>query len=114
MDGGVDRGGRRRRIGLRDVDALLPGATIWDAAVVGFGARRRGGTKISYVLAYRTAAGRQRLITIGRHGSPWTPDAARREALRLLGEVARGGDPMADRRARRSVNGTGNAEHVPQ
>ena len=48
-------------------------------------------------MVYRTATGRQRLITIGRHGSPWAPDTARQEALRLLGEVARGGDPMAGR-----------------
>jgi integrase len=88
---------------VRDVGALQPRTTVWDAAVVGFGARRQRGAKVSYFVVYRTAEGRQRLITIGRHGSPWTPDTARQEALRLLGEVARGGDPMADRHARRSA-----------
>ena len=88
---------------MRDVGALQPRTTVWDAAVVGFGARRQRGTKVSYFVVYRTAEGRQRLITVGRHGSPWTPDTARQEALRVLGEVARGGDPMADRRARRSA-----------
>jgi integrase len=34
-------------------------------------------------------------VTIGRHGSPWTPDTARREARRLLGLVAEGTDPAA-------------------
>ena len=33
--------------------------------------------------------------SIGRHGSPWTPDTARSEALRLLGTLVGGGDPFA-------------------
>ena len=33
--------------------------------------------------------------SIGRHGSPWTPDTARNEALRLLGTLVGGGDPFA-------------------
>ena len=40
---------------------------------------------------------RQRWITIGRHGSPWTPETARREALRLLGLRAAGKDPATER-----------------
>jgi hypothetical protein len=47
------------------------------------------------VLIYRTSEGRQRWYTIGRHGSPWTPETARSEARRLLGLVANGGDPAA-------------------
>jgi integrase len=41
---------------------------------------------------------RQRFLTIGRHGAPWTPETARKEARRLLGEIAAGRDP-ADARA---------------
>jgi hypothetical protein len=41
--------------------------------------------------------GRQRWLTIGRHGSPWTPENARREALRLLGLKAAGHDPASER-----------------
>jgi hypothetical protein len=56
----------------------------------------------SYGVKYRVGA-RQRWFTIGRRGSPWTPDAARKEALRVLGEVAHGLDPAekpaTDRRA---------------
>jgi integrase len=37
--------------------------------------------------------GRLRRLTIGKHGAPWTPDAARAEAVRLLGQVAAGIDP---------------------
>src|SRR5438093_590426 len=85
----------RKRIGLREVRALGPDAEIWDAAVPGFGARRQKGTAVSYVLMYRTREGRQRRFTIGRHGAPWTPDTAREEARRLLGDIVRGADPAA-------------------
>lgn len=87
----------RRRIGLRDIRVLSPGRTIWDTGVIGFGARRQRGDAVAYFLFYRTNAGRQRWHTIGRHGAPWTPDTARQEAKRLLGIVAAGGDPSADK-----------------
>jgi integrase len=99
MDGGSTI---RRRIGLREVRSLQPGQTIWDSAVTGFAARRQTGTKVSYIVVYRTRLGRQRLYTIGGHGSPWTPDDARTEAIRLLGEVAQGDDPLSARRAMRA------------
>ncbi len=103
MDGefGGDRRGRRR-IGLREVRALGLGETLWDGSVMGFGIRRQTGDAVTYILQYRHD-GRRRMVTIGRHGSPWTPDTARDEALRLLGEVVRGGDPAADKKARRTA-----------
>jgi integrase len=103
-----------KRIGLREIRALEPGQAIWDADVHGFGARRQQSkvrphgkparNGISYVLFYRTAEGRMRWHTIGRHGSPWTPDMARDEAKRLLGEVVRGGDPAAQKIAKRKAS----------
>lgn len=61
----------------------------------------------TYVLEYRPGGGRgasKRRVTIGRHGSPWMPDRAREEAKRLLGLVADGGGPAADKTAdRRSM-----------
>jgi integrase len=93
----------RKRIGLRDVRALGPGEEVWDAAVAGFGARRQKGSAVSYVLMYRTRDGRQRRYTIGRHGTPWTPDSARAEARRLLGDVVKGADPAADKREARDA-----------
>src|ERR1700730_949218 len=88
-----------RGIAIRTVQALKPGETIWDAghreAVKGFGVRRQRGDPV-YVIKYRVF-GRQRFVTIGRHGSPWTPDKARREAKRLLGLVADGKDPQAEK-----------------
>ncbi|MFO1124009.1 MAG: site-specific integrase [Methylocystis sp.] len=81
---------------LKTIGAIQAGSTVWDdgkGAVAGFGARRQKGAAISYVLKYRTADGRQRWQTIGRHGAPWTPDTARVEARRILAEVAKGSDP---------------------
>jgi hypothetical protein len=91
----------KTKIGLREVRALGPNSEIWDSGVTGFGVRRQKGDSIAYVVMYRTADGRLRRHTIGRHGSPWTPDMARDEARRILGEVARGGDPASEKRDRR-------------
>jgi hypothetical protein len=69
-----------------------------------FGARRRSGDAVVYVLKYRTAEGRQRWYTIGRHGAPWTPDTARAQALRLLGEVQIAKrDPAASKQGSRTA-----------
>jgi len=91
----------RKTIGLREVRAISPGEVIWDAKVAGFGARRQRGPAVSYVLFYRTGDGRQRWHTIGRHGAPWTPETARHEARRVLGDVAKGEDPAGEKTAKR-------------
>jgi integrase len=73
---------------------------IWDQDMPGFGLRVLPSGAKHYVLKYRTGRGgsaRQRWVTIGRHGAPWTPDLARREARRLLGCVADGIDPASER-----------------
>jgi integrase len=92
----------RKRIGVRDIQALEPGEVLWDTGVVGFGCRRQRSEARNYFLFYRTA-GRQRWLTIGRHGSPWTPDTARMEAKRLLGSVAQGKDPASVKEANRNA-----------
>ena len=75
------------------VDKLPPGSLLWDQSLVGFGARRQR-KDVFYLLRYRLN-GKQRFYSIGRHGSPWTPDSARTEARRLLGLVASKTDPAA-------------------
>ena len=83
-------------ITLRTIANLAQNSIAWDhgkGAVSGFGVRRQSGDAVSYVIKYRTVDGRQRWATIGRHGAPWTPDLARAEAKRVLGEVLGGGDP---------------------
>jgi hypothetical protein len=90
-----------KRIGLKEIRALKPGEIIWDGAVGGFHARRQQSKTVSYIVVYRNAEGRQRWQTIGRHGSPWTPDMAREAAKRILGHVVDGADPAAEKRAKR-------------
>jgi integrase len=92
---GGKEGNRTRHITKRVVDTLQPGGLVWDSDVSGFGVRRQRAAKV-YVLKTRVG-GRQRWFTIGRHGSPWTPERARNEARRLLGEIADRKDPAAIR-----------------
>jgi integrase len=76
------------------VEALSPGEAIWDDKLPGFGARRQKHAA-SYILKYRVF-GRQQLYTLGQHG-PLTPDTARKKAKRILGQVADGKDPAAEK-----------------
>jgi integrase len=90
----------------RTIDTAAPADRdrfIWDGEVKGFGVKvTPAGAKV-YIVQYRTG-GRgspTKRVTIGRHGTPWTPEQARREAKRILGEVAGGRDPGAARQAER-------------
>jgi integrase len=86
------------RITKRACENLKPGETKWDTEVRGFGVRRQC-RDANFILKYRFR-GRPRLYTIGLFGSPWTPDAARDEARRLLGLVhskENPRDPAAER-----------------
>lgn len=96
----------RKPIGLRDVRALSPNGEVWDGGtegVAGFGARRQRSEAIAYVVMYRTAEGRLRRYTIGRHGAPWNPETARKEAKLILGRVAKGDDPAVEKREKRQA-----------
>ena len=68
---------------------------LWDTTCVGFGARRQTNRGVHYYVRYRHN-GQQTVRSIGRHGSPWTPDTARARARELLGVVAGGNDPFAE------------------
>jgi integrase len=86
----------------RAVDALAPGVFLWDRDLRRFGVKATAtGTKV-YIVQYRIGR-RLRRYTIGGHGSPWTPDLARKEALRLLALVASGIDPAAAKLAGRTA-----------
>lgn len=86
---------RQTRVTKNAVESLLAGEIIRDTDLAGFGARRRTGLPI-YFLQKRIGP-RLRWITIGRHGSPWTPETARKEAFRLLGQIAGGDEPRLKR-----------------
>jgi integrase len=90
-----------QRITKSLVDRLKSGCTVWDNDCRGFGVRRQV-RDASYILKVRVH-GRQRFLTIGKHGAPWTPESARMRARRLLGEIAEGKDPAAVRDAQRVV-----------
>ena len=89
------------RITKRSVDSALPSPAggdifLWDSELKGFGLRvKRSGVK-SYVLKYRIGR-RTRRLTIGKHGSPWTPEEARQRARDLLRAVNDGHDPATEK-----------------
>jgi integrase len=87
------------RVTASAVAALAPGQTLRDIELRGFGVRRRIGAP-SYFLQTRVK-GRLRWLTIGSHGSPWTPATARKEALRLITKINEGSDPAEAKRAAR-------------
>ena len=95
------------KITKRTVDALKAATgrdvLLWDDELPGFGVRCRASGRKVYFLKYRTAGGRQRWLTLGRHG-PVTPDAARARALREKAAVADGNDPSGARLRKRREN----------
>jgi integrase len=69
--------------------------TYWDAALPGFGLMvTRNGAR-SYVVDYRDARRQKRRMSIK---ATLPLDQARKEAKAILGQVAKGGDPLAERR----------------
>jgi len=76
------------------VERLAPGGEwLWDSVVKGFGARRQT-DGVFYYVRYRLN-GHQHIKSLGRHGSPLTPDIARNTAKSKLGIAATGVDPFA-------------------
>lgn len=88
----------RAKLTKRTVEDVIPATRdrfVWDSDLRGFGVKVTPAGARTYVVQYRLG-GRgtfSRRFTIGRHGSPWTADDARKEALRILTRVADGADP---------------------
>ena len=91
----------------RAVDALTSTQRdqfLWDTDLSGFGLKVTPKGKKVYLLQYRMG-GRgtpAKRYTIGQHGS-WTPDAARKEATRLLGLISCGTDPILTKSAGKAI-----------
>lgn len=88
------------RISKATVDRLQPGETLRDTDLKGFGVRRQQDVP-SYFLQ-KKVQGRLRWFTIGPHGSPWTPEKARKEAERILYGLSAGVDPQAQKQFERA------------
>jgi integrase len=73
---------------------------VWDSELRGFGLRVRASGRRTYVVQYRTRAGRTRRLTLG-NADTLTPDEARQRARADLARVSEGADPSAERRAMR-------------
>lgn len=69
---------------------------LWDSILKGFGLMVTDRGARSYIVQYRIG-GRgnpTRRVTIGKHGSPWTPSKARERAAEILEDVRRKQDPF--------------------
>lgn len=91
----------KQKITKRTVDALQPSEKdhfIWDTELAGFGLKVTPSGKKIYVYRYRLGGrgSKQPRITIGNHGSPWTPELARKEAEKLAIRVKQGFDPRQE------------------
>lgn len=94
------------KISKKTVDAAKAGPVrgfIWDGKLTGFGLVIQPSGVKSYVYQYRTAEGRSRRLTIGRHGDPWTAEKAREQAEKHARTVADGGDPLGAKQAARKA-----------
>lgn len=90
------------KISKRTVDSAQPtrkNRFLWDDELKGFGLRVAPNGRKGYVLQYRLN-GRQRRYKIGDHGA-LAPAEARKMAKELLGRIARGEDPAAERYEKR-------------
>ena len=88
------------------VDGAEPKASdyfVWDSVLSGFGLKVTPNGKKIYVQNYRLPTDRrQKRATIGPHGSPWTPQLARKEGERILFGAAQGVDYNAEKKRSRA------------
>jgi integrase len=95
----------RRKLTKRTVEAVAPGARdlfVWDTELPGFGVKVTPHGGRIYVLQY-SRDGRDRRVTIGRHGIDVTVEQARGEAEILRGLIRTGRDPAAERASARAM-----------
>lgn len=95
------------RLTRREVEAAPTRATeysVSDDQVQGFALRVLPSGRKVFTFRFQLGgrSGRVQRVTIGDYGA-LTPDQARREAVRLRGEVAQGRDPAAELRAKKAT-----------
>jgi Arm DNA-binding domain len=85
----------KKRITKLVVDAMTPGAIIWDTKFMGFDVRYQRRDK---VFVYKCRIGtRQRWFTIGKYGQPWTIADAENRVKVIQRDIAKNLDPAAIR-----------------
>jgi len=67
-----------------------------DSSIIGFGLRVTSGGAKSFIVEKRIN-GKVKRITLGRYGN-LTVEQAKKEAMKILGQVATGSDPIAERK----------------
>ena len=108
------------RITKRSVDSMRPcpgkDAYLWDSEIPGFGLKVTPKDVRTYLFQYRDPVRRNgkgahvtRRVTIGRHGHPWTPEKARKEADGLYKRAQRGENPAQTKTDRRKAQSVGEA-----
>src|SRR5690625_3661595 len=75
---------------------------IWDSELKGFGLLVLPSGVKSYIYDYRNEYGRQRRITIGKHGE-WTCEQARKKAEEHRDSLKEGIDPLGAQQAKRKA-----------
>lgn len=98
-----------QRISKRLVDSLSPTGSevsVWDDLIPGFGIRMRATGHKSYFVRYRLAGlgrrAKSERFTLGEHGVI-TSEQARTLAKQLLGQVAQGLNPAAERASKKTA-----------
>jgi len=97
----------RAKITKRLVDSVTADETtgdikIWDTDLQGFGIRIRvGGTKTYFVKT--RVNGKQVWYSLGKHGSPLTPDTARERAHKILVQAIDGTNPADEKKENRQA-----------
>lgn len=74
----------------------------WDSTLPGFGVQVRPNGRVTFIVYFRTAEGRQRRMTLGAWGVNRTLEQARREARQVLTAAKDGADPLEQRRTART------------
>lgn len=88
----------------RIVDGATPGEKpyfLWCSELPGFGVRVFPSGKCIYYADYRNSDGARRRMSLGHHGK-LTTEQARKEAMKTLGGVLKGEDPVEERVTRRN------------
>jgi hypothetical protein len=73
---------------------------VWDESLPGFGVRAKATGVSTFIIQYRNKTGRSRRVSLGNLGKV-TLDQARKQAVKLMGQIAAGDDPAEERQVQR-------------